>query len=95
MNLSPEKLFVVGLIALMVLGPDRLPVAARTAGRTLAELRRLSAGMQSEIAKVMAEPREMLDKATAELGLEQLHGVAFPVEAGTALTAAADDPSFN
>ena len=33
LNFSPEKLFLVGLIALVVLGPNRLPQAARTLGR--------------------------------------------------------------
>src|ERR1700749_1979287 len=48
LNFSPEKLFLVGLIALMVLGPNRLPQAARTLGRFMSELRRMSASFQDE-----------------------------------------------
>lgn len=69
MNFSPEKLFLVGIIALVVLGPNRLPQAARTAGRLLAEFRRVSAGLQSEVTSALAEPRDALHQAVGEFGL--------------------------
>lgn len=72
MDLSPEKLLVVGLIAMMVLGPERLPHAARTAGRMLAELRRLSASVHSEVSNAMAEPREVLGQTVEDMGLTDL-----------------------
>jgi Sec-independent protein translocase protein TatA len=34
-NLGPEKLMMVLLVALIVLGPDKLPNAARQVGRYL------------------------------------------------------------
>jgi Sec-independent protein translocase protein TatA len=37
------------LIALIVLGPSRLPGAARQVGKTMSELRRLSSGFQNEL----------------------------------------------
>jgi Tat protein translocase TatB subunit len=69
MDLSPEKILLVGLIALMVLGPERLPHAARTAGKMLAELRRLSASVQHEVTNAIAEPRDALGQAAAEFGI--------------------------
>ncbi|MCL2394465.1 MAG: twin-arginine translocase TatA/TatE family subunit [Acidimicrobiaceae bacterium] len=69
MNFSPEKLFLVGIIALVVLGPNRLPQAARTVGRLLAEFRRVSASMQNEFSQVMAEPRDAMQKSVGEFGL--------------------------
>ena len=58
LNFSPEKLFLVGLIALVVLGPNRLPQAARTLGRFMAELRRMSASFQDEVRGAIGEPTD-------------------------------------
>ena len=69
MDLSPEKILVVGLIALIVLGPERLPQAARTAGRMLAELRRISAGVQNEVTGVLSEPRQAMGRTFSGPGL--------------------------
>jgi len=68
MDLSPEKLFMVALVALMVLGPQRLPQAARTAGKALAEVRRISAGFQAEVGDVMAAPRSMVTELRRGVG---------------------------
>jgi sec-independent protein translocase protein TatB len=57
-NLDPEKLLVVFVIAMLVLGPKRLPEAARTMGRWMAELRKYTSGFQSEFNNLLAEPRE-------------------------------------
>ena len=56
LNLGTGELLVVFLVALIVLGPSRLPEAARQAGRALAELRRLSTGFQQEMRDAMREP---------------------------------------
>ena len=66
LNFSPEKLFLVGLIALMVLGPNRLPHAARTLGRFMSEMRRVSASFQDEVRDAMGEPTESFHSAIAE-----------------------------
>ncbi len=67
LNFSPEKLILVGLIALMVLGPTRLPQAARTLGRFVSELRRMSASFQDEVRDAMGEPAEAFHSAMTEL----------------------------
>ena len=69
MNFSPEKLLLVGIIALVVLGPNRLPQAARTAGRLLAEFRRMSANLQNEVTQAIAEPRDAIQQSVGEFGL--------------------------
>lgn len=63
---------LVAVIALVVLGPNRLPQAARTVGKLLAEARRLSSSLQSEVTDALAEPRQVLSKTVGDLGLEEI-----------------------
>ncbi|CAN6959993.1 MULTISPECIES: Sec-independent protein translocase protein TatB [unclassified Psychrobacter] len=44
-----SELLLFGIIALIVLGPEKLPQAARTAGQWYAKLRRMISTLQSEI----------------------------------------------
>lgn len=48
-NVGGGELLVILLIALIVLGPQRLPDAARTVGRVMGDLRRISSGFQQEL----------------------------------------------
>jgi sec-independent protein translocase protein TatB len=48
-DLSVWKLLVLGVIALLVFGPERLPAMAAQAGRALRELRRLADGARTEL----------------------------------------------
>jgi len=48
-NIGGGELIVIMLIALIVLGPSRLPDAARQVGKTMGDLRRLSTGFQNEM----------------------------------------------
>jgi sec-independent protein translocase protein TatB len=68
-DLSPEKILILGIIALVVLGPDRLPQAARRAGAFVAQVKQMSGGLQQEMRSALAEPRQVLDDARQELGL--------------------------
>lgn len=60
LNLGTGELLVVFLVALIVLGPSKLPDAARQAGRMVAELRRLSTGFQDEVRAAMQDPTPTL-----------------------------------
>ncbi|MGH9106221.1 MAG: twin-arginine translocase TatA/TatE family subunit [Acidimicrobiales bacterium] len=74
MNIDPEKLLVLFVIAVLVLGPSRLPQAARSLGRGLAELRRYTSSFQSEMRDVLAEPRAMVQSAIREADIRaELH----------------------
>ncbi|ARS51915.1 Sec-independent protein translocase protein TatB [Kushneria konosiri] len=48
-DISFPELIVVGAIALVVLGPERLPTAARTAGLWLGKIKRTVSSVQQEI----------------------------------------------
>ncbi|WP_456268133.1 Sec-independent protein translocase protein TatB [Kushneria sp. AK178] len=48
-DISFPELIVIGAIALVVLGPERLPTAARTAGLWLGKIKRTVSSVQQEI----------------------------------------------
>jgi len=66
-DLSPEKLMVLLAVGLMVLGPNRLPEAARTVARGLARAQQLSAGWADPIRSSLAEPHRVLNDAVHEM----------------------------
>ena len=47
-NLQGSEIVIVLLLALVVLGPEKLPDAMRKAGQFYAELKKMSSGFQSE-----------------------------------------------
>jgi sec-independent protein translocase protein TatB len=52
-NIGGGEVLVILLIALIVLGPDKLPNAARQAGKYLGDFRRMSTGFQRELRDAM------------------------------------------
>jgi len=48
-SLGPAEIVVILVVALIVLGPKRLPEAGRQVGKALAEVRRWSSDVRSEI----------------------------------------------
>ncbi|HET6832347.1 MAG TPA: Sec-independent protein translocase protein TatB [Acidimicrobiales bacterium] len=61
-NIGGGELLVIVLIALIVLGPQRLPDAMRTLGRVVGEVRRISSGFQQELRDAF-EDSEVADEA--------------------------------
>jgi sec-independent protein translocase protein TatB len=68
-DLSPEKILLLGVIAVIFLGPDKLPNAARTVARLLHQFRTVSGSLQTEMREALAEPRQALNDAVGDLGL--------------------------
>lgn len=55
-TLGPAEILVILLVALIVLGPERLPDAARKVGHFVAEVRRIGSGFQAELRDAMNVP---------------------------------------
>ena len=64
-----SELLLFGVIALIVLGPEKLPQAARTAGQWYAKIRRTVSTLQSEIEAELdlAETRQLMQKELAKI----------------------------
>jgi len=57
-NVGGPEVLVILLLALIVLGPQRLPDAAKQIGKAMGELRRMSTGFQQELRSALDEPAE-------------------------------------
>lgn len=55
-NVGSAELLVIMVVALIVLGPARLPEAARQIGKTMREIRKVSDGFRSEMKAALDEP---------------------------------------
>lgn len=64
-NVGGMELVVIGVVALVVLGPDRLPGALRQAGTVLGRLRRISQGFQNDLTSAIARAEADVDTSTA------------------------------
>ena len=65
-NLRGSEIVFLLLIALIVLGPEKLPEAVRKFGKAYAEFKKMSTGFQSELKTALDEPmREMRETAEA------------------------------
>jgi sec-independent protein translocase protein TatB len=65
-NLSGSEIVFLLLLALIVLGPEKLPEAVRKFGKAYAEFKKMSTGFQSELKTALDEPmREMRETAEA------------------------------
>ncbi|MCI0509085.1 Sec-independent protein translocase TatB [Chromohalobacter marismortui] len=75
------ELMLIGVVALLVLGPERLPAAARTVGLWVGKIKRTVSGMQREInAQLEAEElRQKLNEQQRKLDAG-LHKVRDGVE---------------
>jgi sec-independent protein translocase protein TatB len=62
-NVGGAELFIILLLALVVLGPDKLPGAMRTVGQWAGEMRKMANGFQAEMNKAIKDP---LDTKGAE-----------------------------
>lgn len=85
------ELMLVGVIALLVLGPERLPKAAATAGRWIGQAKRTMSGIKTQIEREMdtEQLRQELDRQPLlQLERELREGIRLePASTATAQTA--------
>ncbi|MFZ4669583.1 MAG: Sec-independent protein translocase subunit TatA/TatB, partial [Microthrixaceae bacterium] len=55
-NFGGGEILLIVLAALVVLGPERLPDAARSIGKGIHRLRTMTSGMQSQVQDVIDDP---------------------------------------
>jgi Sec-independent protein translocase protein TatA len=67
LDLSPEKMMALLAIGLVVLGPQRLPSAARTLAHGLARARRLTETLTQPVHDSLAEPRRANEGVMADM----------------------------
>ena len=65
-NIQGSEIVIILLLALVVLGPEKLPEAMRRAGQMYGELKKMSSSFQSEFRSVIDEPAREV-KETADL----------------------------
>jgi sec-independent protein translocase protein TatB len=88
-NLTGSELVVILLLALVVLGPEKLPGAIRQAGKIYSELRKISNGFQKEFASAIQEPAKEMRNLTDMLGSSLNEIASTPTEPGPSETEAA------
>lgn len=70
-NVDGKEFIFLVLIALVVLGPEKLPDAFRRAGRVYSEFRRMADGFQQEFRQVLDAPKSEFD-ATVDVVRESV-----------------------
>lgn len=90
-NLQGGELIIIALLALVVLGPEKLPEAMRHVGRLYRQLRSVRDTFQREFKQALDEPMRDLRKATSE-SASTLRQAAQSMVEPPAETAASDDP---
>ena len=74
-----SELLLVGVVALLVLGPERLPVAARTLGRGLGQARQAMHALRTQVEREIELPN--LDQAPLQrLEQEIRQGISLNAE---------------
>ncbi|MDP1792708.1 MAG: twin-arginine translocase TatA/TatE family subunit [Acidimicrobiales bacterium] len=63
-NIGTPEILIVLIVALLVLGPTRLPQAARQVGKAMAEFRRVTGGLQAEMRDAMSSIESEIKSAT-------------------------------
>ena len=80
-NVGGSELLVIFLVALIFLGPEKLPKAAKQAGNFIGQVRRMSDGFRAELKSAMDEVIETDARtegaklSTAEQAEPELHEV--------------------
>ncbi len=75
-NIGGGEFLIIFLVALIVLGPAKLPEAARQAGKIIGDFRRVSSSFQREIQSAMKDPVSTLTGEATPRSLKDVTSVA-------------------
>ena len=93
-NFSGSEIVFLLLLALIILGPEKLPEAIRTFGKTYAEFKKVTTGFQSELKSALDEPmREMRETADMFKSAATFDGVADMLDDAKKMMNEAADPA--
>lgn len=70
-NLGWAEIAVIVVVALVVLGPDKLPGAARQIGNVIRQVRKISTGFQQELQNALDEPIEEEARRRGQIAVEE------------------------
>ena len=90
-SIGSMEILLIVVVALLVVGPKKLPQVARTLGKTFGEFKRVTSDVQRTISTEVdrVERQERVAKAKSELLLDDAAPKAAPAKA----EAAADTPT--
>jgi sec-independent protein translocase protein TatB len=93
-NLQGGELLIILVLALVVLGPEKLPEAMRRVGRAYAELRRMGSGFTREFRDAIEEPANDVRRVMTETSeaVDAALRPADPVPPSEAATAPTTEP---
>jgi sec-independent protein translocase protein TatB len=74
LDLSPEKVVLLGIIALLVLGPHKLPQAARNLGHFMGQVRKMTSTLHAEMRDAIGEPMDAFTGIVADLNPRAVPG---------------------
>ncbi len=80
LNIGGGELLIIFLVALIVLGPGKLPEAAKQAGQVMREFRRISNGFQRELKQAMNDPVAAATKSATKSSPTVVAAAATPVD---------------
>ncbi len=67
LGMGPAELIVIIIIALIVLGPGKLPEVARALGKTMRDLRAISDGFQTELRRELNTAAAVKDEVKGDV----------------------------
>lgn len=79
-QVGPLELLFVGIIALIVFGPQKLPEMARTVGRALNELKRMASEVRSEFEMGLEDVEDEADEPPPTAPPRPAPGTGDPVQ---------------
>lgn len=95
-NFGGGELLVIIVLALIVLGPERLPEMARSAGKAIHKLKTMTSGLQGQVQGVMDDPAMQPLKELGELASRPRQKLAqYALEAEADERARAEEASID